>query len=148
MKYLVWVFGALLLLSFVFPNGLPMPVKPNPPAVTPAGPVTTDPVIVKLLANATPADLANVNGIYSGLKTVIERDNGALVTTTEKWALLQANTLKLAVEQVNKYPGLDVAIDNVFKEQVGTMDVAAVNADMVKKLATACEIIANSAARR
>lgn len=148
MKYAVWVFGGLLLLSFVFPNGVPLPVKPKPPVVQPDTPVVTDPVIVKLLADASNEDRANVNGIYSGLKTVIERDNGSLVATTEKWALLQANTLKLAVEQVNKYPGLDVAIDNVFKAQVGTMDVASVNADMVKKLATACEIIANSAARR
>lgn len=148
MKYVVWVFGALLLLSFVFPNGVTLPVAPKPPVVQPETPVVTDPTIVKLLADATDADRARVNGIYSGLKTVIERDNGALVTTTEKWALLQANTLKLAVEQVNKYPGLDVAIDDVFKANIGTMDVATVNADMVKKLATACEIIANSAARR
>jgi hypothetical protein len=147
MKYLVWVSGALLLLSIAFPNGVQLPVV-KPPVVAPVGPVVTDPTIVKLLENATAEDLANVNGIYSGLKTVIERDNGSLVSTTEKWALLQANTLKLAVEQVNKYPGLDVAIDNVFRAQVGTTDVAAVNADMVQKLATACEIIANSAARR
>lgn len=146
MKYMVWVLGGLLLLSFAFPNGVPLP--PPRPVVTPDTPGVTDSAIVKLLTNASAEDRANVNGIYSGLKTVIERDNGALVTTTEKWALLQANTLKLAVEQVNKYPGLDVAIDNVFRAQVGTMDVASVNADVVKKLATACEIIANSAARR
>lgn len=148
MKYVVWVFGALLLLSFAFPNGVTLPVTPKPPVVQPETPVVTDEAIVNVLADATAEDRARVNGIYSGLKAVIERDNGDLVTTTEKWALLQANTLKLAVEQVNKYPGLDVAIDNVFKEQIGTMDVATVNADMVKKLATACEIIANSAARR
>lgn len=147
MKYIVWVLGGLLLLSFAFPNGVTLPAKPTP-VVKPDASVVTDPAIVKLLADASAEDRANVNGIYSGLKTVIERDNGGLVTNTEKWALLQANTLTLAVEQVNKYPGLDVAIDNVFKAQVGTMDVASVNADMVKKLATACEIIANSAARR
>lgn len=148
MKYLVWVFGGLLLLSFLFPNGVSLPVKPVTPVVVPDSPVETDATIVKLLANATPEDRANVNGIYSGLKTVINRDSGELVSTTEKWALLQANTLKLAVEQVNKYPGLDVAIDNVFRQQVGTDDVAAVNASMVEKLSKACEIIANSAVSR
>jgi len=144
MKYLVWVFGALFLASLAFPNGVSFPVKPQPPVVIPDKPVT-DPTIVQLLSNAPAEDKARVRGIYSGLKTVIQRDNGALVSTTEKWALVQANTLKLAVEQVNKYPGLDVAIDNVFRAQVGTLDVSAVNADMVKKLATACDIIANSA---
>lgn len=148
MKYLVWVFGGLLLLSFVFPKGVSLPAKPVSPAVVPNSPAETDATIVKLLANATPEDRANVNGIYSGLKTVINRDGGELVSTTEKWALLQANTLKLAVEQVNKYPGLDVAIDNVFRQQVGTDDVSAVNAAMVEKLSKACEIIANSAAGR
>jgi hypothetical protein len=148
MKYLIWVFGGLLALSFAFPDGLTFPVTPVPPVVKPDNPAVTDPTIVKLLEKATPEDRARVDGIYSGLKHVIERDNGALVATTEKWALVQANTLTLAVEQVNKYPGLDVAIDNVFRSQVGTDDVAAVNADTVKKLAAACEIIANSAMSR
>lgn len=146
MKKVVWLFGALLALSFVFPNGLPL--AKIPPAVKPVTPVAplgpTDPVITKLLENATQEDRARVNGIYSGLKFVIERDKGEFISTTEKWAMLQANTLAHAVEQVGKYPGLDVAINDVFKQQLGTDDVLAVNSDVLARLIAACDIIVNS----
>jgi hypothetical protein len=146
MKKVVWFLGILLLLSFVFPNGvadIKFPVKP--PVVAPDHVVVTDPTIVKLLQNATDADRGRVQSIYTGLKTVVGRDNGELVNTTERFAVLHANTLKLAVEQVNKYPGLDVAINEVIKAQMGTDEVVQLNADTVKKLVTACDIIADSA---
>lgn len=143
MKKLVWFLGTLLVLSFVFPDGIHID---GVPSVVVPDDSPTDPTIKKLLASATPEDKARVNGIYSGLRAIIKREQfGDMVPTTEKWALLQANTLMLAVEQVNKYPGLDVAINDVFKQQLGADEVLAVNSDVVNKLATACEIIANSA---
>lgn len=141
MKKLVWVAGLLLLLSVVFPNGIKLPVA-TPVVVEPVG--ETDAQIVALLKNASTEDKNRVVSIYSGLKFVLQRDKGQRVNTTEKWAELQANTLQLAVEQVGKYPGLDVAINDVFKRVVGTDDVLPANADTQIKLIKACDIIANS----
>lgn len=144
MKKLVWVAGLLLLLSVVFPNGVKLPVPVNiPDAVVPAG--ETDSAIVALLKDATVADKGRVVSIYDGLQFVLTRDKGQRINTTEKWAELQANTLQLAVEQVGKYPGLDVAINDVFKRVLGTDDVLPGNEDTQLKLIKACEIIANSA---
>jgi ribosomal protein L23 len=149
MKKLVWVAGLLLLLSVVFPNGPKLPTVPRP---TPAQPVTpavtgpTDARIVQRLTGATPEDKARIVSIYTGLATVMRRDAGKLITTTEKWALVQQHTLELAVEQVNKYPQLDEDIEAVFAAAVGTTDVAFVTPAMTEKLITAAETIANSAA--
>jgi hypothetical protein len=144
MKKLVWVAGLLLLLSVVFPNGIKVPgLVDTPDAVVPVG--ETDPAIVALLKDAPAEEKGRVVGIYEGLQFVLKRDKGQRVNTTEKWAELQANTLQLAVEQVGKYPGLDVAINDVFKRVLGTDDVLPVNADTQLKLIKACEIIANSA---
>jgi hypothetical protein len=148
MKKLVWVAGLLLLLSFVFPNGLsslPVPVQPAPvePA-KPAGP--TDPKIVELLANADAEDLSRISGIYRAMITILNREGvGAMINTTEKWALYQANTLQLAVDTPGKYPGLDEAIEGVFLRTVGTDDVLPGNPDTRQKLIAACELISNSA---
>jgi hypothetical protein len=83
---------------------------------------------------------------------VLRRDNGRLIKTTEQWATYQARMLNLSVDGTSikgKYPGLDVAIDNVFVRVLGTTpganDVLAVNADVLAKLVKACEIVANSA---
>ena len=94
---------------------------------------------------ATAADRANIGGIYTGLKTVITRDNGQSVNNTERWSALQARTLQLAVDQVGKYPGLDKAIEAVFLAEVGTDDVVPVTPDTVTKLVKACDVIINSA---
>lgn len=143
MKKLVWVAGFILALSIVYPNGPTLPSFNTVEAEVEVGP--TDETIVKLLSKADVADKARVVGIYSGLRTVLQRDAGKRVKTTEQWADLQANTLELAVEEVNKYPGLDVAINNVFLSAVGTDDVVPANADNRAKLLAACDKIINSA---
>jgi hypothetical protein len=143
MKKLVWVFGLLLALSFVFPNvgG----VKPAPaPVPVPAPPAETDARIVGVLLNATPEDRARVASIYTGLRTVLGRDKGEFVNNTERFSVLQANTLKLAVEQVGRYPGLDTAIEGVFKTAVGTDDVVTMTPELVEAICKACDIIINS----
>ncbi|NBO19476.1 MAG: hypothetical protein EBV03_09685 [Proteobacteria bacterium] len=144
MKNLVWLFGVLLALSFFLPAAaVKPPVSPVP--VEPAAPVAVDAKVGEVLAAATDDDRANIVGIYTGLKTVLLRDNGQLVNNTEKFSVLQANTLKLAVEQVGKYPGLDLAIEAVFEKAVGTKDVTTVTPELVGKLAAACDLIINSA---
>jgi hypothetical protein len=144
MKKFVWLFGLLLLLSFIVPTDkLFKPVTVVP--VTPATPSVTDARIVEVLAKATDADRANIGGIYTGLKTVITRDGGQSVNNTERWSVLQARTLQLAVEQVGKYPGLDKAIEAVFLAEVGADDVVPVTPDTVAKLVKACDVIINSA---
>lgn len=147
MKKLALAAGLLLLLSVVFPDGprLQGTTKPvSRPAVS-AGP--RDAEIVKLLANSDAADRARIYDVYTSLKTVLQRPTApARITTTEKWEELHGHTLDLAIEQVNKYPGLDVAIERVFQTAVGTDDVMPGNAETLKKLGEACDIIANSVA--
>jgi hypothetical protein len=143
---LLWLAGALLAASIVFPNGLKLG-KPAAP-VAPVAEHATDAEIVRVLAEATAADKANVNGIYTALATILRRDIAKppmRITTTEKWADLQANTLQLAIEQVGKYPGLDKAIEAVFLAKVGTDDVVQGSPETHAKLIDACETIASSA---
>lgn len=153
MKKFIWLSGLLLLASFVFPNGLPMPVVPTPapspvtPDDKPAGP--TDPTIVKLLASAPPADKWHVAGTYQGLINVLTRDAGKQVKTTEQWAMLQSNTLKLATDGTplkGKYTGLDVAIEAVFDSKLGK-DKEVIPADPAvrNKIIEACGVIIESA---
>ena len=145
-KTVLWLAGALLAASIVFPNG-PKFSKPVAP-VAPVAEHDTDAAIVRVLATATAADKATVNGIYTALATILRRDIAKppmRITTTEKWADLQANTLQLAIEQVGKYPGLDVAIEAVFLAKVGTDDVVHGSAETHAKLIDACETIASSA---
>jgi hypothetical protein len=151
-KKLVWLAGALLVFAFVFPSGvdvgklIPTPPTPAPvPAPAPVPQVPTDADIMKILTNADPADRARIDGIYTALATVLVRDNGKLITSTEKWRTLQSNTLTNAVEQVGKYPGLDAAIENVFAAALGTKDVLPNNGDTQVKLVQACQTIAASA---
>lgn len=148
MKKLVLAAGILLAVSFVFPNGLPIslntPEKPTP--VSPdVEPVTPDDKIVEILSKATREDRARIVGVYSGMAAVTRRDKGARLNTTEKWAEYQANTLQMAVDTPGKYPGLDVAIEAVFAQALGTDDVLAITDVVSAKLAKACDTIVVSA---
>jgi hypothetical protein len=140
---MLWLAGALLAVSVVFPNGPTLPVKPAP--VTPAVVHATDAGIVTLLANADSADKARINGIYTALVAVLKKDAGKRITTTEQWADLQANTLQLAIDTPGKYPGLDTAIEAVFLATLGTDDVLPGTPETQAKLIDACETIASSA---
>lgn len=152
MKKLVWLAGALLVFSLLFPNGITLPTRPNPvpgptpvnPAPVPA-PVEKDAKIAEILANADAVDRARIYDVYTALAAVTRRDAGKRVNTTEKWAELQANTLQLAIDTPGKYPGLDVAIEAVFARVIGTDDVLAITPEVATRLVTAAEIIAASA---
>lgn len=147
MKKLVWVAGLVLLLSFVFPNGLSLPGgKPEVDVDVVSAP--QDPQIVKLLAKADAADKRRIVSVYTGLGTVLKRDAvKKRLKTTEQWAEVQGETLDLAIDpaNVNKYPGLDVAINDVFLRVLGTDDVLPGNDDTRGKLLEACDIIVSSA---
>lgn len=144
MKKLVLVAGVVLLLSFVFPHGVPVPVVT--PVVEDTDTAAPDAEIVKVLKPATAADKARVRSIYSGLSAVLRRDASVKrLKTTEQWAEVHAATLNLAVEQVGKYPNLDVAINNVFLRAVGTDDVLPANDATRAKLTEACDVIVASA---
>lgn len=146
MKNLVWAAAALVVLSLVFPQGVPVQFAGSKPAASYQVPeADPDAKVKSLLSNATAADKADVVGIYTALHRVLSRDGGQRVSNTEKWASLQENTLQLVIEQVNKYPGLDVAIEDVFKRSVGTDDVTPVRGETLPKLLKACETIVASA---
>jgi hypothetical protein len=141
---LVALAGVLLVVSILYPNGptfKKVDDKPVPAVVV--GPV--DDTIVGLLADATGADKQRIDGLYSALAVIVGRDKGKYVVTTEQWAALQGRTLELAIDQPGKYPGLDVAIENVFATAVGTDDVLSNSPETQQKLIAACEKIANSA---
>ena len=145
MKNLVWVFGALLALSFVLPHDFPAWPVPTPPTPDVVPDVGVDDKIVTLLAAAPATERARVVGVYTALAKVLARDAGERISTTGKFAELQASTLTLAIEQPGKYPGLDVAIDNVFLAAIGTRDEIAITETMRTQLIAASEKIANSA---
>jgi hypothetical protein len=142
MKKLVWLAGLLLVVALVYPNGITLPSsQPTPPAVV----VPVDDEIVKILAKATGEDKAHVAGVYDAMATVLKRDNGVRIKNTERWSDYQANTLQLAIETPGVYTGLDVAIEAVFKREIGTDDVQPNNPETQQKLIRACEIVSASA---
>lgn len=144
MKKLVWVAGLILVLALLYPNGITLP-KPQPTPAPIDVDVAVDEAVVKALASATPEDKAHVVGIYSAMAAVLRRDNGQRIKTTERWSDYQANMLQLAVTEPGKYLGLDVAIEGVFKSQLGTDDVVSNTPETQQKLIKACEIVAASA---
>lgn len=151
MKRIVWLAAVVVLIAFLFPNGLPLP-KPAPsPAPTPVTPIVPDPAvavddtIVTLLKNADRADKNRIVSVYTGLRTVMARDKGESIRNTEKFSLLQARTLKLAVDTPGKYAGLDEAIESVFAKAVGTDDVVPMTKEILDGVLSACDIIIQSA---
>lgn len=148
MKKLVAIAAVgLVLFSVAFPNGVRVPFVPRPDVVVPADVISAEPdaAIVSALNGANAADRGRIVGVYTGLRAVLRRDKGERVSNTEKLAELHANTLQLAIDSVGKYPGLDVAIDNVFKKIVGTDDVVATSQAVLDKLVEACETVIVSA---
>jgi hypothetical protein len=146
---LVWLAGLLLAVSLVFPNGLRFS-RFSRPAPTPEAPVVaphaTDPTIVSLLANADSADKARIADVYTGLAAVLKRPKTQeLIVTTEQWVQLHERTLQIAIDTPGKYPGLDVAIDALFKAKLGTDDVLSGNPETLAKLVDACDTMISSA---
>jgi hypothetical protein len=144
MKKLVWLAGLILLASFVEPY-VRGTYQQTTVVVDTSSTEAADPTIQQLLSSASAADKADVRGVYKALRTVVTRDAGKRVVTTEQWRDLHANTLQLVVTQANKYPGLDEAIEKVFLATLGTDDVLPGNEQTRSKIVEACDIIINSA---
>jgi len=150
MKKLVLVAAVLFGLSVAFPDKFDSltHVFDRPVVVEESDGVpveATDSAIKKVLRNATAADRARIVSIYSGMYRVLKRDAGERISNTEKLAEYHANTLQLAVEQVGKYPGLDVAIDDVFKGTLGSTDVLPVKGEVLDNVLKACAVVVSSA---
>jgi hypothetical protein len=151
MKKMVWVAAALLVFALFFPNGVSLPSfssASNNDVVAVA--VTPDAAVVKLLRPASRAEKNRVVSVYAGLKTVLARDNGKRINTTEKWEEVQAQTLQMAIDEPGKYEGLDEAIEAVFAAAVkdNNTDPTVVNPvtpEMQAKLIKACDILIASA---
>jgi hypothetical protein len=146
---LVLVAGLILVATFVLPA--PNWDAGKKPAPEPAVPVVTDPVIVQLLAAADDGDRARIEGIYNGLSFVLKREPSMgdhRLATTEQWADLHTHTLDRAVEQKDKYPGLNKAINDVFLAKTGTDDVLPTTPEVLTKLIEAADIVANSARKQ
>lgn len=150
MKKLIWVAGAVLAVSLLYPNGVDL--SAYMPATVEETTVAAEPNadIVKALVGASSADRARIVGAYTGLKTVLNRDNGARINTTEKFEEVHANTLQLAIDQPGKYAGLDTAIEAVFRAAVQdeNTDASVVNPVtplMQNKLVSACDVVIASA---
>lgn len=147
MKRIVWLAAAILLLSFLFPEGVKLPAPAPAPAPTPApvAPPVVDDAIVALLANADRADKNRIVSVYEGLRTVASRDQGTRIKTTEKLAAVHAATLQLAIDTPGKYPGLDEAIENLFQTTLGTDDELSMTPDTLAKVLSFCDVMINSA---
>lgn len=150
MKKMVWVAAALLVFALFFPNGVSLPSFSSVSNNDVASDVKPDAAVVKLLAPADRAEKNRVISVYTGLKTVLARDKGQRINTTEKWEEVQAATLQMAIDEPGKYPGLDEAIEAVFVAAVkdDNTDATVVNAvtpEMQAKLVKACDILIASA---
>lgn len=109
------ILALLVAASLVWSFYKPTPV--NPPA--PPSPVT------QALSPATTQDKARVAGFYSALADVVERDD-TVVNTVGTFRELHGKSLDLAFKGTDlpgKYPGLDVAINDLLVAAVGTADV-------------------------
>lgn len=151
MKKMVWVAAGLLAFALFFPNGISLPTfSPDTDTDVDVVDVKPDAQVVKLLASADQADKNRIVSVYTGLKTVLTRDNGKRINTTEKWEEVQAQTLQMAIDTPGKYAGLDEAIEAVFVAAVkdDNTDPTVVNPvtpEMQAKLVKACEILIASA---
>ena len=99
------------------------------------------PILPKIL----PTDRAYLSSFYDAMAYIILRDGDRstpLVTDTEKFAVLHAGSLQLAIEKakVGKYPGLDDAIDSVFFNALGA-EQKALDAPTRARLVAACGVL-------
>lgn len=98
--------------------------------------------VADALRNASPRDRARVASIYEALADVTARDAGQQITTLASWRAVHASALRLAAggtDLPGKYPGLDVAVDKVLVDSVGSLDDVALSKEVVQKLVAGCK---------
>ena len=106
-------------------------------------------VSVDLPLDPIPAeDREQLAGIYETLARAVEYDGAKsgepVIKDTADFRERHANTLRFArpPEKVGIYPGLGEAIDAVFAERLGGLDVAPVTAEVRAAIVKACRDIA------
>lgn len=118
---------ALAICAYTF-----VPKSPPTPAVT--GPVAT------ALRSAPSSDRAYLASLYSALADVVTRDKGQRITTTAVWRAIHQDALRLAVGGTalrGKYPGLDVAVEEVLSRHY-SLDDKAIGPEMAEQIAAGC----------
>lgn len=96
--------------------------------------------VAKALSSASSADRARVRSVYGALADLIERDGGKLIATTAVWRSVYSDALRLAAGGtglVGKYPGLDVAVEEVLAQHY-PLDNAPIDEAMSKRIAAGC----------
>jgi hypothetical protein len=93
-----------------------------------------------------PGERVYLSGLYEAMRSIVERDgkrDAPIINTTEAFARFQSGTLELAIDldKVGKYPGLDVAIDKVFFEAIGTDEPRSLTAVERQKIMDACAVL-------
>lgn len=114
-------------------------------SVIPARPPAAGPV-ADALRVASPRDRARVASIYKALADVTARDAGQQIKTVGAWRAVHASALRLAAggtDLPGKYRGLDVAVDTVLRESLGSLDDVPMTSDVVGKLVAGCNKVVN-----
>ena len=118
------------------------------PAKTPEPPVAVDGPVAVALRSSTSEDRAMVAGIYDALADITERDStDSRILTTGMWRRCHSTALRLAAggtPLVGKYPGLDLAIEQVLGKYFPLDDVA-ITSDLRAKIVAACREVAADA---
>lgn len=127
---------AFLGYSFIQPSGLPKP--PDKPVVV-EGPVSI------ALRSASSEDRRTLTSLYSALADVTERDaSDRQLGTTQAWRSCHSAALRLAVggtPLVGKYPGLDIAVEQVLAEFF-PLDNQAISPELRAKIVAGCREVA------
>ena len=93
-----------------------------------------------------PGERVYLSNLYEAMRSIIERDgkrDAPIINTTEAFARFHGGTLELAIDldKVGKYPGLDVAIDKVFFEALGTDEPRSLTDVERQKVMDACTVL-------
>lgn len=100
--------------------------------------------VADALRNASPRDRARVASVYRALADVTARDSGQQIATLASWRAVHASALRLAAggtDLPGKYPGLDVAVDSVLANAVGSLEDVPMSRDVVQKLVAGCNSV-------
>ena len=98
--------------------------------------------VADALRVATPGDRARVASLYKALADMTARDAGQQIKTVGDWRAVHASALRLAAggtDLPGKYQGLDVAVDTVLRESLGSLDDVPMTSDVVGKLVAGCK---------
>lgn len=109
-------------------------------SLIPASPPAAGPV-ADALRVATPRDRARVASLYRALADITARDAGQQIKTVGTWRAVHASALRLAAggtDLPGKYKGLDVAVDTVLRDSLGSLEDVPLTSDVVRKLVDGC----------